>query len=74
MKFGLDLIEKQGVEQATDAWNAGSRAFVWLAAGQLRKDIGGVYTQTLDAILELGWRLHSTAGGSGHIVFVFVRD
>jgi len=73
MRFGRDKIEQRGVEQATEAWNAGSSAFVWQAPGQLRPDIGETYTQTLDAILNVGWTLHSTAGGSGHIFFVFTR-
>jgi hypothetical protein len=74
MKFGRDKIEQQGVQQAREAWTAGSHAFVWQAPGQLRPDIGETYSQTLHAILEVGWTLNSTAaGGSGHVFFVFTR-
>src|SRR5829696_5284208 len=34
MKFGRDKIEHQGVQQAREAWTAGSHAFVWQAPGQ----------------------------------------
>jgi hypothetical protein len=55
-----EAAAEKEAENAQEAWDAGSRAFVCRVAAMTSNNPKGV-TTTLDAILAIGWQLHSTA-------------
>lgn len=67
------------VEAARASWDAGRRAHVYIASALARLEADGV-SEALDAIMGIGWTLHSSAIGmstvgpnSQQTMFVFVR-
>jgi len=74
-----EIAAEMEAETAQRVWDSGQRGYVWRAIA-FNDNTPQSMTMTLDAILAVGWQLHSTAAASNTtgpnsevVFFTFVR-
>ncbi len=68
----------KAAHEAREAWNLGLRAFVFVPHTKFSYPSGKALSVEVDAVMSIGWRLHSTSmtkirSSNVTMMFTFVR-